>query len=72
MTVTLGECKKVSGTKTELNSSGTKIPAELKNCSGTKIGGEPLGDGDPRRVQKGHSGTKIKGPSRTKSITNGI
>ena len=39
MTVTLGECKKVSGTKTELNSSRTKIPAKLKNCSGTKIGG---------------------------------
>ena len=39
MMVTLGECKKVSRTKTELNSRGTKIPAELKNCSRTKNGG---------------------------------
>ena len=53
------KCKKVSGTKMELNSSGTKIPVELKFqvelkiAAELKFGGGPLGDGDPRRVQKG-------------------
>ena len=37
----------------ELNCSGTKIPAELKIAAELKFGGGPLGDGDPRRVQKG-------------------
>ena len=37
----------------ELNSSGTKIPAELKIAAELKFGaGGPLDDGDPRRVQK--------------------
>ena len=44
------KCKKVSGTKTELNYSGTKIPVELKIAAELKLGGEPLGDSDPRRV----------------------
>ena len=47
------KCKKVSGTKMELNCSGTKIPVELKIASELKFGGGPLGDKDSRRVQKG-------------------
>ena len=37
----------------ELNSSRTKIPPELKIAVELKFGGGPLGEGDPRRVQKG-------------------
>ena len=37
----------------ELNCSGTKIPAERKIVAELKFGGGPLGDRDPRRVQKG-------------------
>ena len=46
----------------KLNFSGTEITAELKNCSGTKIWGEPLADGDPK--------AKCKEVSRTKTQLN--
>ena len=44
----------------KLNFSGTEIPAELKNCSGTKILGGPLGDGDPKAKCKEVSRTKTQ------------
>ena len=74
-----GKCKKVSGTKKELNCSGTKIVAELKIAVELKFGGDPWVTGtlgECKKVSetkiKGPSGTKIKVPSGTKIIINDI
>ena len=60
------KCKKVSGTKTELNYSGTKIPVELKIAAELKLGGNPwvtVTLGECKKV----SGTKTElNSSRTK------
>ena len=54
------KCKKVSGTKMELNFSGTKIPGEQKIAAEVNLGGGPLGDGDPKSKCKEVSRTKMQ------------
>ena len=60
------KCIKVSGTKMELNSSGTKIPVELKIAAELKFGGDPWVTGTLGECKK-VSRTKIKGPSGTEN-----
>ena len=60
------KCKKVSRTKMELNSSRTKIPAELKIAAELKFGGDPWVMGTLRECKKVPVELKLKVPVELK------